>query len=838
MNDFHSFKAFFARFLLVGLLAQFLMVSPALAAAPSLSIALASTPVGANTYVRGSHDVPFVGIVFACGSASDCEISNLITQGYYDDEGDFSDFDTVYDRGDHTTTLNRIVSSVWLEDAEGNVVATPVSVNSRNYRATFSSFSWTVSAGDTDVLYVMGDLTTSAFANNDAENIAFGIPSGPYVTAEDEEGSAISVTGSVNTSAATYVTTAANGSLTVSVNADTPREDIVVAGTSDVEISAYEFEASNEDFVVSSLSVNNIQSGVAIDDLGDYDNNISAIHIIYENSDGDTEEDSSYLVGGTATFSGLDLYVPEGGSATLTVTADVNPIVMGAATSGELVSLNLAFNSFSAIGQTSGETLNPADLDASVSSAADLDFGTVSYTNGDNVVEIQGRFTALFVRAGAAVTFRVDNGSGDNTNTLPVGTLVCVDDNRDGACSNEDIFIVTAWSGTTAGIFDRVTLVNMDDAGDSSYDDNDPLLYALPGRGFLSSTNFMHVHETLATLSLSSSSPSGSRTVSSSDSAFIFNIAADSAERVSFGTSEDFATCLAGTGTTLVSAATTSISVDGSACEVTDVNTAGDSLSYESSADLSNYDYVSFWFRWNDDSANAATLLPSELDVFTADANDGVEDNSQALSLSNVAGSPSYFNEGTWYMIRDVQMPAGTDSADDYIGLAFQDTDTLAGADDIYVDQTRVYNQKIEVDIDSDNDFDRNQSPVTAYLKDAGVTVAVGYVDTVAIDSDGDGVQDSTDGANATVMFVPNAAYGDLEIADGTMKSFTVTLSTVNLLAEDAGEDDPVTFSIDCGSASSGVVTSGDLFWSDSNMTVQWLGNVGSSCLVGNTMTY
>ncbi|MFA5792275.1 MAG: hypothetical protein WC897_00190 [Candidatus Gracilibacteria bacterium] len=809
--------------------------------APSLSMALTSTPTpGSNIYMKGADNVPFVGMAFTCGSASDCVISDLIVQGYYDDEGDADDFDTAYDSmSGHGTSLTSVVSSIWLKDSAGSLVGTSEAINPSTYRATFSSLTYTIDAGDTEVLYVMGDISTSAFANSDAENIAFGISSGPCVTAEDSSGSVISVTGSVNTAPITYVTTDLSGSLTVSVDADTPREDIVVAGTSDVELAVYNFVATSEDFIVDSLSVNNIQSGVAFDDLGDADNNISVIRVFYENSFGVSEEKSAYLVYGTAQFSGMDFYVPQDGSATLTITADLNPIVSAgsSATSGELIGVNLAFNNFLAIGQASGEELSLADLDASVSTDADLDFGAISYTNGDNVVEVQGR-TALLVSAGSEVILRVDNGVSDNTNKLPVGTIVCVDDNRNGICRNEDIFIVTAWPASPARTFDRVTLMTMDDAGDSRYDDNDPLLYALPGQGFLSTTNLMRVYETIASLTLSSSSPSGSRTVSEYDSAFIFNLEADIEEKVSFGTSVDFATCLAGTGTTLVSASTTTVSVDGSACEVTDVNTAGDSLAYGSSVNLANYAHVSFWFRWNDDSANANTLLPSELNIFTADANDGVEDNIRSLNSSNVVGSPAYFNEGTWYQVRDVQMPVGTDLADTYIGLAFQDTDTLDSLDRIYIDQTRIYNQKIEIDISSDNDFDRLQNPVIAYLKDGGATVATGYVDVVAIDSDEDGVQDSTDGANATLMFVPSVTYGYLEVSESSTKSFTVSLSTVSLLSEDTGEDDPVTFYIDYGSSTNGVVTPGDLFWSDSNNTVKWLGNVASSRLTSNTLKY
>jgi len=493
MSHSNSFKSFFAKFLLVGFFAQFLMISPVSADSPSLSVAMASTPTyGSHTYVRRSEDVPFVGMIFSCGDADDCTISSVTMQGYYDDEGDYNDFDSAYDPADHATPLSNVVESLWLENADGEMVSDMESVSTSTYQATFSSMSWTIDAGATEVLYLMGNLSEFAFANRNAENIAFGVTSGANITAEDSSGNAITPTGYANTSALTYVTTAPNGSLTVSVDDSTPSSSELIAGSLDVTLATYTFEATDEDITVSSLSVNNIQSGVLATSLGDYDNNINVVHLTYNNSDGATEEKNAYLVNGTAQFSGMDFYIEEDSSATLTITADLNATPL--ATAGELISLNLAFNNFVATGMTSVKRFGLADIDASAPSATDFDFGTISYTNGDSALEILGA-TAPVVRLGSSIILRVDNGSGDNPNQLPVGTLVCVDDNGDGVCLNEDIFVVTAWAGTPIRAFDRATLTTIDDAGDSSYDDNDALLYALPGQGFLTGTNSMTITE-------------------------------------------------------------------------------------------------------------------------------------------------------------------------------------------------------------------------------------------------------------------------------------------------------------------------------------------------------
>jgi hypothetical protein len=653
VTSLSSFRTFFARFLVLALVLQFSVVSSAHAAGvPSLTISLASVPVtGSNLYTRNADDVPFVGMNFDCGAASDCTVTDLLVQGRLDDEGDANDFDSTFDASDHRTRLSSIVSSVWLEDGAGNLVAGPEAVQSSSYRATFGDFSWSIEAGNTETLYVMGDLSSLAYANFDPENISFALPSGAWVTAEDVDGSTLIPSGSANNASTTFVTTAQNGSLTVAVDPSTPPEDIVVAGSSAVESSAYRFTSTVEAFTVTDLSVNNIQSGVSAAALGDADNNIAEVSLSYIDSSGLETVASAALVNGTAQFSGLDIFVEKDDSATVTVLADLNPITSGGATSGELIGLNLAFNNFEAVGQDSGEALNPAEVD----------FGGASYTSGDGIVELAGN-QAPSVRVGGSAALRVDDGTSDNANKLPVGTVVCVDDNGNGVCSSEDVFIVTAWPRGTVGVSDRVMVVMMDDAGDNHYEDNDPLLYALPGRGFLSSTNLMHVHETKPTLSVASSSPSGTRTVSSSDDAFIFHVTADDWERVEI--------------------------------------------------------------------------------------------------------------EG------------------------------------------------ITVDMSSDADFDTD-AVVTAYLKESGITVASAVISFV-------------DSSHAKAAFVPT----DFEVAEGETETLTLNLSTAALLDEDAGFDDPLTFSIDLGSATDGVVRAGGFTWSDTETTIQWLGVVESIVLTGNLLLY
>lgn len=827
---------------------------------PSLEISLASTPTsGANTYVKGSDDVPFVGFAFACGDSSDCKVTNLTLSGLFDDDQDLSwetSSTSTVDGADAGQNMTSVIGSVALEDEDGEQVAAAKGVNNTTWAVTYDSLSWTIPAGETEVIYVVGDLSTNA----GSENVTFRLTAS-NVTVEDEDGSTFSATVGGSTSgisndAVTYVSATTGGSLTVAVASGTARENIAIAGSMDVEVSSFEFISTREAFVVTDLAINNRQSGIVATSLGDYDNNVVSLTISYENEDGTTVEDTAPLVSGTANFSGLELYVPADDTASMTVYADLNSIASSgsSATAGEFVDLSMTFNNFEAVAEGSGETYKGEELDANVAADADLDFGTITYTDGDESFDVDGAAGADNSAAlGATASLVIDsNATGDNTNKLPVGTVLCVDDDDSATCATEDIYIVTAWPSTTSGTEDTVTAMLVDDAGDQDYDDNDPLLYSLPGTGFLTGTNQMVVYESKPTLALASTTPSGSRSVSAADDAFAFSISADDEEKVQVRTAVDYTTCVAGTGATVVNAAQTTATVDGSSCELTDLLANTDSVLFANSANLANFTYVSFWFRWNDDSANAA-LPVGAISVATADANDGVEDQVRALTSANVAGGVTTFAEGNWYLVKDVVMPSGTDVNDTVIGLQFTDATNVMDqdADDVFIDQFRVYNEKIEVDVASDADFDRtfNQGsscatagntgcPVVAYLKESGNTIATGYVDSVAVDANADGAEDATDGSSAVILFVPTTAQGTLEVAAGSSKTYTVTLSTTNLLGDESGVDDPVTFSIDYGSSSNGTVTAGDFWWYETNATVRWLGQVANTSLVSNTVKY
>ncbi len=824
-------------------------------ASPSLVLSTAAVPVRATSFVKGQEAVRFVGVTAACGSASDCKVTDVTLTGYLDE-----DVDNTFTAGtDNSIVLNSIVGSVWLEDEEGNVVAPAEAVQTAG-TVTFDNLNWVIQGGDTPVFYVVGDVSTDAFKNSTNDRVAFAIATGG-VTYEDDDSNSRTSTGAINgslgASTGTWMSITGGGSLTVAVDSGTRKEDIVIAGAADQEVSKFKFSATDEAFLVTKLSVNARQSCVTncllTADLGDYDNNISQVKLSYTNSAGVTETKTSSLTNGTANFSGLDFWIDKDDDAMLTVSATLNTISGGAA-AGEFVDLDVAFNQFEAVAQGSGETYKTDKIDASVASTSDLDFGTLTFT--DSTDDLDTGDLVGTTTLGASASFTVDNGAGAVDQAYPVGTILCVDDNNDASCSSEDIYVITS---TSAGSTELTITANLiDNAGDGTYDDADALLYALPGSGYLTATNHMHVYETKPTLAVAASSPSDARTVASSDNAFIFTIKADAQEQVTMRAATELTSTAAGNGAICTPAADTDAGdqVDGSSALCTTTgNTAGDTFAFDSGTTglIDDYTRVNFWIKWTD---AAAVASPTFTDIAVATDTTAVSTADQVTALSQTAcgADQSTFVTGEWYNC-DVAMPTGTDSGDQFVSIQLVDATELLATDTIHIDRLLLYNDKLTVDLTTDTtDVDTNANnttnagaPVAALLKEGGSTSATGYWATL------------TNGASSTnsasVTFIPTT---EISIAKGTTKTFTLNTNTSTLLAEDGGSDDPVTFSIDMGTASSGTVTAGDFWWNDTNFSnvtagsapgssfafattpgvIKWTGVVTDTTLNGNTLIY
>lgn len=813
--------------------------------ASSLTLSKAGTPVtGPSVFVKGSSDVPFLGVIARCGTASECTITDISSTVYINDAGAALPTAAGQDTGNNNVYANEIVGSMYIVDDLGNQVASAKGITAAG-ALNHDNISYTLDAGESRTLYYIGDLSSDAYKNSNPEYIAVR----PVTfTTEDVDGNAITASGTPNSDSATYVRVTDGGSLTVTTDASTPREDIAVSGSTDVELSVFNFESTDEAFIVTELALNNLQSSFAASsNLGDYDNNVSSLKISYTNSDGEVEEKTASLTSGQAIFTGLDLYVPADEDAELSAMASFNSIASNNATAGEFVRLDIALNDFEAIAQSSGETYDGSRIDFDYDAASDLDFGSFSWTTtGYRVNGADATVTSL----GTSYAITVDTGS----LYFPAGTLMFADDASGCASYTADtdqIFVLnTAMSGITT-----MTATLLDDGNGAGLADDDYICYASPGTGYLTSTARAHVYESKPTVALSATSPSGDRNVSTQDSAFIFTMSADDNEDVNFRAGYDLTT-LDGwcndDAADLATSSTTSVqNVDGSSCGV--VGTDGASVNFnidntDGTVDASDYAYASFWFFWDEDDLddNDSDLAPSDLTLaFDSDALLANSANTTDLAASNAINGTSELYEGVWYHFVDIAVPTGMSGTDDdYIGITSTHESLVDASDDFYIDRFMLYNEKIEVDVAAAAIIDKTNSadPVVAYLKESGTTVATGYVSQVVVESGTANQVASTNNSIARMTFVPTTTQGDIEIGAGSTKTYTVQLDTADLLsAQASGTDEAVTFSMDLGSSSEGSVTAGDIWWSadaPSPTIVKWLGRVNNTTLSGNTLNY
>lgn len=798
---------------------------------PSLAFAVASAVVS-DTFVKGSKDVKFVCFSARASESSSIKITSLTLGSQFDDEEDNS-YET---DGQDNIALNSIVGSVRIVDEEGAQIAGYASVSSTG-TVVFDNFNHTIPAGATELLCVQGDISADAYQGGEGEQVAFTITGTSSVVAEDNDGNTLAAaqkTGlAVNndTDAPDVRILVSNGgNLTLSVDSSTPKEDIVVAGTSKVAVSTFEFDATDEDFLVTKLSINNRQSAtVAAGSVGDYDNNVSSITVEYPKADGTTESKTAFLTNGNAQFSGLNFFVEKDDTAKLTVYANLKDISTGA-TAGEFVDLAIALNNFEATAQGSGETYKADKIDAGTAS---LSIGTISYTDGDGSLELDGAQNKTTTTLGTTTTLTIDDSAGDNSTRLPVGVIICIDDDDSAACSSEDVYVITGFAaGTTE---DTYTVLLIDDAGDSNYNDNAPILYSFPTEGNFTATNRAHVYETKPTVTLAASSPSGSRVVSAADSAFVFNIAANAKEKVQIRAGVELSdTILDGNGTpcAISTDSTTGDSVDGTSAKCTlDSDGDGDTFAWSTSGtNLSSYARVNFWFQYEVVGGAAPDI--ADFKILTSTTQTGLE-NETAFTQAACGADGTKFVTTEWYNC-DLAVPTGTDSNDLFFGIEIDESTEAADTDIIYVDEVKFYNEKLTVDVSTDTDIDtyaNNTSnagaPSEALLKEGSTTVATGYWSSVT-----NGASAAT---TASATFIPTTA---IEISKGTSKTFTVQIDSSDLINEDSGSDDPVSFSIDLGTSSEGTVTAGDFWWYDTNATVKWLGQVANTTLNSNTVTY
>ena len=144
----------------------------------------------------------------------------------------------------------------------------------------------------------------------------------------------------------TQTMTLTTGTITSAADGAKPDADIIIAGTSKVLMHAVKYTATNEAFTVTKMKID--QYGASASD------SVGRVILEYKNKAGATVEKYTYLNStSTADFTGLDVYVPKDGSATVKMYIDV-PTISAGADSGDLPKLLYIYDQgFSATGESS-----------------------------------------------------------------------------------------------------------------------------------------------------------------------------------------------------------------------------------------------------------------------------------------------------------------------------------------------------------------------------------------------------------------------------------------------------------------------------------------------------
>ncbi|MBI2463500.1 S-layer homology domain-containing protein [Candidatus Peregrinibacteria bacterium] len=402
----------------------------------SLTIGLASSPVS-DTFVKGSTNVPSVGFTFTAGTAGDVFVTDVVLQGYFDEnvDGTYGATGT-----DNSKSLKDTVPSVDLYDANGNKISSVTKNVSSTGSATFSGLTWTIKAGATEKLEVRAtSLSTTAPQNSTNDRFSFDVSS---VTAQKkDDGSAITVTpGSPNGGATPtkIVTVSSAGSLVIA-NADNVVTDSkVVAGVNGVLVSKFKATATDEDFMItkSNYLVSNLSSGTT--------NDVEQVYLVYTGKDGKSVTSSKEVVTGTspklANFTNMSFYVPKDKTVEFSVYMDTDTIESGSSISGDRIRIDFdatdATDEFEAIGQSSGSSV----IDSVTS-------GDLDVSNGNHV--------GLYKTVPTFATNTTSSGCPTNSTKPTSGTnnLYCFDVTADanGAVDLYQVALQVAGSSITPG---------------------------------------------------------------------------------------------------------------------------------------------------------------------------------------------------------------------------------------------------------------------------------------------------------------------------------------------------------------------------------------------------
>lgn len=311
----------------------------------SVTVSKASTPTSA-TFVKGAT-VDAYGASFDTTAADSLKLTKFVARIYADASTTFTSGYT----GD--TAANTVVESASLYDGttlvKGPVSLTQVGTAGGNTasdysKAEFTGLSYSLPAGSSKKLTVQLKLRNTYSGN---KYVTVNVNKSDLEVENSAGNLLTSLSGFVTALGAAptpLITCAANGTLTIAVDGNTPTADLVLTGSSAVEVARYRLTAANEAFKVTGLKLTSVITGSRFAD-------VSLVTLKYTNSAGvEVTKDVSLGSDGTATLADgqVDIYVPKGSSSIVKVYATTNTIALGATSNDSIqIGLTKAGNQFS-----------------------------------------------------------------------------------------------------------------------------------------------------------------------------------------------------------------------------------------------------------------------------------------------------------------------------------------------------------------------------------------------------------------------------------------------------------------------------------------------------------
>jgi len=317
-----------------------------------------------GTYVKGASKVPALGIALTAGM-EDIVVDQLAVRFYSNSANPWANA-----LGDRfaIADIESAMLYAGVDVVGGPQALTLVDKGSSGYtpgvdwyKVQFSNLGLRIPKGTTLVLTPAVKLLNSMVATT---YVAADLVPPEDIVALDPSGNTVTPIGSALNGVASHnpmLTIVTSGTLSA-VSEGSPEGGIVVAGSTMQLASKVRFSALREGFNVNKLTVIN-------DAIGPFDAPLNTVAvgsvvIRYPDMNGVVQTRTNSLSNGSATFAGLDFYVPAGQDAYIEVYANVNSMLdVGETLSGKTFRLGIldtgnTVSTFEAVGATTSTTMN------------------------------------------------------------------------------------------------------------------------------------------------------------------------------------------------------------------------------------------------------------------------------------------------------------------------------------------------------------------------------------------------------------------------------------------------------------------------------------------------